>query len=106
MRLATLTALFGALAATVAASQFTLEARSVDPTGWAKGARVSASRVLPFKVALKQQNLEKFDKMFWSISTPGMCVLPLVLSCLHYALGGFCLEKRAYPARGCHTLVS
>ena len=66
--------LFGALVASVAASQFTLEARTVDPAGWVKGARVSASRVLPFKVALKQQNLEKFDDMFWAISTPGSYV--------------------------------
>jgi len=59
-----------ALVALSAASRVTLYHRSSPAKGWTAGERAPADASVKFTVALKQQNLDKLDSLFWDVSDP------------------------------------
>lgn len=63
-----LTILFGCLALSCTAK--VLYERSYAPAGWTQGARASHDEAVTFTVALKQQNLDQLEKLFWEVSEP------------------------------------
>jgi len=58
------------LALSAASSRVTLFTRSSPPKGWTAGERAPANASVKFTVALKQQNLDKLDSIFWDVSNP------------------------------------
>ena len=46
------------------------EKRSLVPTGWQKGERLSSTHILPMRIALTQSNLDKMDGYLYEVSHP------------------------------------
>jgi len=61
---------FFASLALAAFARTVLYQRSSVPAEWTVGARAPADATLEFTVALKQQNLDELDRLFWDLSDP------------------------------------
>jgi len=54
----------------VLASARLLDTRDAVPMGWTRQSRAASHQSVTFVVAMKQQNLDKLDSIFWAVSDP------------------------------------